>query len=92
MKSALEAMKQIRDKLVKGDLLCEVVAVSMLDEAIKQVEAQRYPLPDTLYPDSKDWVQGDYAERVEWLHSMYENQKEQTEMYVQMALEVGHGQ
>jgi len=42
----------------------------------------QYPLPDSLYPGSKDWIVGDYAERVEWLHGMYENQKEQTEMYV----------
>jgi len=38
--NTIEAMKQIREKLVKGDLLCEVVAVSMLDEAIKREEAQ----------------------------------------------------
>jgi len=43
MKSTIEAMKQIRDKLIKGDLLCEVIAVSMLDEAIKQAEAQHPP-------------------------------------------------
>lgn len=36
--------------------------------------AQRaYPLPDSLYPDSKDWQAADYAGRVEWLHMMYEN-------------------
>jgi hypothetical protein len=34
-----------------------------------------YPLPDDLYPGSKDWVQGTYAERVEWLHTMYESAK-----------------
>jgi len=53
--------------------------------AATQQSAAQYPLPDSLYPGSKDWVQGDYAERVEWLHSMYENQKAQTEMYVQMS-------
>jgi len=38
-KKLIEAMKQARDKLIKGDLLCEVVAVSMLDEAIKREES-----------------------------------------------------
>jgi len=40
MKTTIEAMKQIRDKLIKGDLLCEVVAVSMLDDTIRLVEEQ----------------------------------------------------
>ena len=35
-----------------------------------------YPLPADLY-DSKDWRSGTYAERVEWLHTMYESAKEQ---------------
>jgi hypothetical protein len=34
----------------------------------------QYPLPDDLYP-SKDWRAGSYAERVEWLHVMYESKK-----------------
>jgi len=38
MKTTIEVMKQIRDKLIKGDLLCEVV--SMLDEYINKAEAQ----------------------------------------------------
>jgi hypothetical protein len=40
-----------------------------------------YPLPDDLYPGSKDWVHGSYAERVQWLHMMYEAGKEQLELY-----------
>lgn len=39
----IDAMKQIRDKLIAGDLLCEVVAVSMLGEAIAAEEAQTEP-------------------------------------------------
>ena len=35
-----------------------------------------HPLPSDLY-DSKDWRSGTYAERVEWLHTMYESAKEQ---------------
>ena len=38
-----------------------------------------YPLPDSLYPDSKDWLSGDYAARVEWLHTMYEARKADVE-------------
>lgn len=33
--------------------------------------SEPYPLPDDLY-DSKDWRAGTYAERVAWLHAMYE--------------------
>jgi len=36
----IQAMKHIRDTLIKGNLLCEVVAVGMLDDLIKQEEAQ----------------------------------------------------
>jgi len=38
-----------------------------------------YPLPDSLYPDSKDWVASDYVGRVEWLHFMYESKKREVE-------------
>ena len=38
-----------------------------------------YPLPDDLYGGSKDWRAGSYAERVEWLHLMYEGAKEEIE-------------
>ena len=40
-----------------------------------------YPLPDDLYPDSKDWQAGNYAERVEWLHRMYEAKKREADMW-----------
>jgi len=36
-----------------------------------------YPLPDSLYPGSKDWQAGSYKERVEWLHGMYESAKQE---------------
>lgn len=42
---------------------------------------EQYPLPDDLY-DSKDWRDGSYAERVEWLHTMYENVKHTLDAYV----------
>ncbi len=38
-----------------------------------------YPLPDDLYPDSKDWMAADYAGRVQWLHAMYESKKREVE-------------
>ena len=41
--------------------------------------APDYPLPDSLYPNSKDWLAGDYADRVEWLHMMYESKRQEVE-------------
>jgi hypothetical protein len=43
-----------------------------------------YPLPDNLY-ESKDWQAGNYAERVEWLHGMYESKKQELEAYLDPA-------
>ena len=42
------------------------------------VKNQVYDLPDDLY-DSKDWKTGNYAERVQWLHLMYEDAKQEIE-------------
>ena len=42
------------------------------------VKNQVYDLPDDLY-DSKDWREGNYAERVQWLHLMYEDAKQEIE-------------
>lgn len=72
------------DSEVRVALLFAADLLDAADLAVKSTQPteNRYPLPDSLYLCSKDWVQGDYAERVEWLHSMYENQREQTEMYV----------
>ena len=51
-----------------------------LRAALAQPEpAAPYPLPDSLYPDSKDWVASDYVGRVEWLHFMYESKKREVE-------------
>ena len=50
-------------------------AVDALRAALAQPEPEPYPLPDSLYPDSKDWAAADYASRVEWLHFMYEAKK-----------------
>ena len=47
--------------------------------------APQYPLPDSLYPDSKDWLGSDYAGRVEWLHSMYENARDTLDEYLSQA-------
>jgi hypothetical protein len=41
--------------------------------------APHYPLPDSLYPGSKDWMAGDYADRVEWLHMMYESKRQEVD-------------
>ncbi len=39
-----------------------------------------YPLPDSLYPTSKDWVEGDYSSRVAWLHAMYESKRKEADL------------
>ena len=44
-----------------------------------------YPLPDDLYPDSKDWKHSNYAGRVEWLHMMYESKKKEADFWVDVA-------
>ena len=53
--------------------------------------ATLYPLPDTLYPNSKDWLAGDYAARVEWLHTGYEAKKAEIESLLQQ-VEIAHGE
>jgi hypothetical protein len=52
-----------------------------VEQALAPKAEPTYPLPDDLYPGSKDWVHGSYAERVQWLHMMYEAAKEQLELY-----------
>lgn len=49
--------------------------------ALEQQPAD-YPLRDDLY-DSKDWRAGSYAERVEWLHSMYEAKKRELDAFLE---------
>ena len=36
-------------------------------------------LPTELFEGSKDWREGNYVERVEWLLSMYESSKQEIE-------------
>ena len=54
-----------------------------MQQAYAAGRESRYPLPDTLYPGSKDWITGDYAARVEWLHTMYENKKQEIKSLLQ---------
>ena len=49
----------------------------------------KYKLPDSLYPESKDWLAGDYAARVEWLHTGYEAKKAEIESLLQQ-VEIAH--
>ncbi len=53
--------------------------------AAPQTPVQQYPLPDSLYPDSKDWLAGDYAGRVQWLHLMYESKASEVDFWVNAA-------
>lgn len=45
----------------------------------REDEQEPYPLPESLYFDSKDWVASDYAGRVGWLHFMYESKTREVE-------------
>ena len=48
-----------------------------------------YPLPDNLYPDSKDWMAGGYPQRVEWLYSMYASSKQTLDAYLAQPAQPG---
>lgn len=50
-----------------------------LEQNCPALTEPEYPLPDDLYPDSKDWQASNYAGRVEWLHNMYEAKKEEAD-------------
>lgn len=52
---------------------------------------KQYPLEACLYPESKDWVEGDYRDRVEWLHTMYESVKSEVEQLKAKLHTIGTG-
>lgn len=54
--------------------------------AVLADRAGQYPLPDDLYPDSKDWLAGDYAARVEWLFAMYEAKRAEVDSLIESAI------
>ena len=72
-----EAIAAIREALAQSalDKMAENARELGLDYEPAPV---LYQLPDDLY-DSKDWKVGSYAERVEWLHTMYEAKKRELE-------------
>ena len=45
-------------------------------------------LPTELFEDSKDWREGNYVERIEWLLSMYESSKQEVERLEKLVDEV----
>ncbi len=81
----------MEDGLLKHEAAVAAIKQALANEALdKMAENARelgldyepapvlYQLPDDLY-DSKDWKVGSYAERVEWLHTMYEAKKRELE-------------
>ena len=57
--------------------LTELAAIELLE---LHTEVQdRYPRPDELYAGSNDWAVGNYKQRVQWLHIMYEGAKDEIE-------------
>ena len=73
----VEAMIQA---VLPGGYSCDPQQVADAIRAYMALRPQAYPLPDDLY-DSKDWRQGTYASRVEWLHTMYEHAKHERDEY-----------
>jgi hypothetical protein len=61
----------------------EAIAAYTVDLESQRDALAKYQLPDPLYPDSKDWLAGDYAARVEWLHTGYEAKKAEIESLLQ---------
>ena len=64
----------------ESDNLSTRVMIANFARAVLALRQQSYALPDDLY-DSKDWRQGNYASRVEWLHTMYEHAKHERDEY-----------
>ena len=70
----LKAVKELRAALEQPDHSGQSYMEGVT--AGRHELASEYPLPTDLY-DSKDWRCGTYAERVEWLHTMHEDAREQ---------------
>ena len=68
---------------VQARILTTIYTADQMQQAYAAGRESRYPLPDSLYPGSKDWIAGDYAARVDWLHSMYESKKQEIESLLQ---------
>jgi hypothetical protein len=77
---ATDALRAALAQPERTGIYSDVVSDGGLDPRnAAQPKQEPYPLPDSLYPDSKDWVASDYAGRVEWLHFMYESKKREVE-------------
>jgi hypothetical protein len=82
MTTLREAAQQALEALILADSRDGMYSYAKEIAALRAALAEpTYPLPDDLYPGSKDWVHGSYAERVQWLHMMYASAKEQLELY-----------
>lgn len=66
-------LEKLREILCRHDASLPTLCANEVLQAA--AEAPTYPLPDSLYPGSKDWMASNYAGRVEWLHVMYESAK-----------------
>jgi hypothetical protein len=76
------------DTHTSSGVRCARLVQRQIDAAVREFyaappapSAESYPLPDDMY-GSKDWLAGNYAERVHWLHTMYENTKSQLDTYL----------
>lgn len=81
LRKAAQAALDALDDFGHGD----TAGARILRAALAQPQSGPYPLPDDLYPGSKDWRSADYAGRVAWLHAMYESARRELDtMYEAM--------
>ena len=87
LREALEPPEQPEQEPVTqwtgcGECDCAFKCHNGESRCIRLPVQRTYPLPDDLY-EGKDWrAAGNYAERVEWLHVMYESKKQELEAYL----------
>ena len=67
---AEQAQEALREALIDDESAYQRGYMDGMSKGRRDLVAE-YPLERDLY-DSKDWRCGGYAERVEWLHTMYE--------------------
>lgn len=72
--------EQLQDSEPLGPEPTHWLDVPPLQEAAHCGErSTHFPLPDSLFPNSKDWMHGNYASRVEWLYVMYTSCRDERE-------------
>jgi hypothetical protein len=80
--------KHARQMIIEEESGLDVKRVLGVEDSFRQhfecvnkdeFEYAKSLLPTSLFPGSKDWVEGNFAERVEWLLLGYKSKKEEVE-------------